>query len=91
MKRALSIGMGSVMIAGIGASAAVWLSSKPNRLKAENLLRDWKRKIIPSPLDKSNILPVEKAGNPHPQDIEDNAMVSEGALYSVKYYNQKMQ
>ena len=90
MKQALR--MTSVMAAGAGVSAAaIWLSSKPNRIKAGIVLRDWKRKIKPSPLDKSKILPIEKAGNPHPQDIEDNKMVDEGALYSVKYYNQKMQ
>lgn len=89
MRQALS--MKSVMVAGLGVSAAVWLSSKPNRLKTLIILRDWKRKIKPTPLDKSKILPVEKAGNPHPHDIEDNKMVDEGAIYSVNYYNQKMQ
>lgn len=89
MRQTLS--MKSAMAAGIGVSAALWLSCKPNRLKASILLRDWKRKIKPSPLDKSQILPVEKAGNPHPHDIEDNKMVEEGALYSVQYYNEKMQ
>ncbi|MBY0123386.1 hypothetical protein [Bacillus sp. S/N-304-OC-R1] len=89
MRQTLS--MKSAMAAGVGVSAALWLSSKPNRLKTMILLRDWKRKIKPSPLDKSKNLPVEKAGNPHPQDIEDNKMVDEGAVYSVQYYNQKMQ
>ena len=30
----------SVIAIGIGASAALWLSSKPNRIKAETTLKD---------------------------------------------------
>lgn len=30
-----------------------------------------------------------KTGNPDPQDIGDNNMVSEGAMYSVNYYNKQ--
>jgi hypothetical protein len=80
-----------IVVAGMGASAAMWLSSKPNRLKAESVLRDWKRKIKPSPFDKSAALPIEKGGHPHPHDLEDNNMVSEGAMYSVQFFNEKMQ
>ena len=80
-----------IVVAGMGASAAMWLSAKPNRLKAESVLRDWKRKIKPSPFDKSEHLPIEKGGNSHPHDLEDNNMVSEGAMYSVQFYNEKMQ
>ncbi|WP_445489908.1 hypothetical protein [Niallia sp. 03133] len=32
---------------------------------------------------------LKKAGNPDPADIGDNNMVSEGAMYSVSYYNKK--
>jgi hypothetical protein len=84
-------GMKSLVAVGIGASAAVWLSSKPNRIKAETLLRDWKRKVKPTVYDKSEQLPIEKGGNPHPHDVADNNMVSEGAMYSVKFYNEKIQ
>ena len=84
MKRAL-------MIVGIGASASIWLSSKSNRVKLENLLRDWKRMIRPSSYVKNKSLPIEKGGNPHPYDLEDNKMVSEGAMYSVNFYNEKLQ
>ncbi|WP_026568250.1 hypothetical protein [Bacillus sp. UNC41MFS5] len=80
-----------IVAAGMGASAAMWLSSKPNRLKAESVLRDWKRKIKPTPFHKSEELPIEKGGNPHPRDLEDNNMVSEGAMYSVQFFNEKMQ
>lgn len=89
MKRVL--GLSSLLAVGIGTSAAVWLSNKPNRIKVENLIRDWKRKIIPTVYDKTEQLPIEKGGNPNPLDIDDNNMVSEGAMYSVNFYNEKVQ
>lgn len=89
MKRALPIK--SLMFIGVGTSVAMWLTSKPNRIKTENILREWKRKINLSLFDKSKNLPIEKGGNPHPADVEDNKMVSEGAMYSVNYYNQEKQ
>ena len=99
----------TIIAVGVGLSAAMWLSSKPNRIKAETSFRDmWesskplrikaessarelKRKIKPSVFDKSENLPIEKGGIPHPHDLEDNNMVSEGATYSVQFYNEKMQ
>ncbi|PLS07973.1 hypothetical protein [Neobacillus cucumis] len=89
MKRVLS--MSSLLAVGVGASAAMWLSNKPNRIKAETILRDWKRKILPTAYQKSEQLPIQKGGHPHPQDVEDNKMVDEGAMYSVQFYNEKMQ
>ncbi|MDQ1000243.1 hypothetical protein QFZ28_000643 [Neobacillus niacini] len=85
-----SVSMGSLVAVGIGASA-VWLSNKPNRIKAESMLRDLKRKVIPNVYEKSEQLPIEKAGNPHPKDLPDNEMVSEGAQYAVQFYNEKIQ
>jgi hypothetical protein len=84
-------GMKSLVAVGIGASAAMWLSSKPNRVKAETVLREWKRKVKPTVFEKSDQLPIEKGGHPHPHDVEDNNMVSEGAMYSVQFYNEKIQ
>jgi hypothetical protein len=89
MKRTLRIK--SVMAVGMGATIMLWVSSKPNRIRLENTMSDWKRKIKPSSIDKCVSLPVEKGGHPHPHDIEDNNMVSEGAMYSVKFYNEKKQ
>jgi hypothetical protein len=89
MKR--SVSMSSLVAVGIGASAAVWLSNKPNRIKAESVLRDWKRKVKPNVYAASEQLPIEKGGNPHPRDFADNEMVSEGAQYSVQFYNEKIQ
>ena len=89
MKRILSTS--SLLAVGVGATAAYWLSNKPNRIKAESLLKDWKRKIMPTVYQKSEQLPIEKGGNPHPLDVEDNKMVDEGAQYSVQFYNEKLQ
>jgi hypothetical protein len=88
---AKALKMGTLLAVGAGASAVLWLSNKPNRVKAEVLLRDWKRKIKPNAFQKSEQLPIEKGGNPHPHDIEDNKMVDEGAMYSVQFYNEKIQ
>ena len=44
-----------------------------------------------NPYSKSAERVIEKGGNPHPHDIEDNNMVNEGAMYAVDYYNEKMQ
>ncbi len=89
MKRVLS--RRALMTIGIGASAAMWLSNKPNRIKAKSFLRDWKRKVKPTVYSKSKNLPIEKGGNPNPYDTEDNNMVDEGAMYSVQFYNEKIQ
>ncbi len=89
MNRVLS--MSSLVVVGVGASAALWLRNKPNRIKAETFLRGLKRKVKPTVFEKTEELPIEKGGNPHPHDIDDNNMVSEGAMYSVKFYNEKIQ
>lgn len=89
MKRILRTG--ALMTIGIGTSAAIWLSNKPNRIKAKSFLRDWKHKVKPNVYSKSEILPIEKCGNPNPYDTEDNKMVDEGAVYSVRFYNEKVQ
>ena len=90
MKRALPI-TSTLFVAGLGAFAAGWFTSKPNRIKAESFLRDRIRRINPSPFLKSENLPIKKGGNPHPHDIEDHNMVSEGAQYSIQFYNEKIQ
>jgi hypothetical protein len=89
MKRVLS--KTTLMTVGIGASAALWLTNKPNRIKVKNFLREWKRKITPTPFSNNMQRLIEKGGNPHPRDVEDNNMVSEGAMYSVNYYNKEIQ
>lgn len=86
----MKLAVGSLVAVGIGASAW-WLSSKPNRIKAQSSLRDLKRKIKPTAIQLSKILPIQKSGNPHPHDLEDNKMVDEGSQYGIQYFNENMQ
>jgi hypothetical protein len=80
----------SYLLVGAGLTSVGLLAYKPNRHKLLTLTKKIKNKMIPLKYRNTN-LPLEKAGNPDPQDLEDNNMVSEGAMYSVKYYNKKMQ
>ncbi|QFT89172.1 hypothetical protein FIU87_10985 [Bacillus sp. THAF10] len=80
-----------LLIAGVASlTGAGLLAYKPYREKLSAFTKKAKYKLIPMKY-RSTDLPIEKAGNPDPQDIEDNSMVSEGAQYSVDYYNKKMQ
>ncbi|WP_338470873.1 hypothetical protein R4Z10_19180 [Niallia sp. XMNu-256] len=85
-----TVGLSSLVSVGLGA-AAIWLSKKPNRIQAKSYLRQMKRKLSPPSYSQSTQRVIEKGGNPHPRDLEDNEMVSEGAMYSVDYYNDKLQ
>ncbi|WP_210364253.1 hypothetical protein [Bacillus sp. REN3] len=81
--------MKSAVMLGVGA-AAVWMAMKPeNRTKISNMATQMKDKIMPS--GKQEVIPVQKAGNPDPLDVEDNKMVSEGSMYGVNYYNENLQ
>ncbi|CAG9621673.1 hypothetical protein [Sutcliffiella rhizosphaerae] len=80
-----------LMIAGVASlTGAGLLAYKPYREKITFFSKKLKNKLVPLKYRKTN-LPIEKAGNPDPEDIQDNNMVSEGAQYSVEYYNKKMQ
>ncbi|MEH7441285.1 hypothetical protein V7201_03030 [Bacillus sp. JJ1122] len=81
--------MKSAVMLGVGA-AALWMAMKPeNKTKLTNMATQMKDKIMPS--GKTDLTPVEKAGNPDPLDVEDNKMVSEGSMYGVNYYNENLQ
>lgn len=78
----------NAVMMGVGA-AALWMAMKPeNKEKLTNMATQVKEKIMPS---KTDVVPVQKAGNPDPMDVEDNKMVSEGAMYGVNYYNENLQ
>ena len=89
----------NAIMLGAGA-AALWMAMKPenkekitnmateNKDKLTNMATQIKEKIMPS---KTDVIPVQKAGNPDPMDVEDNKMVSEGAMYGVNYYNENLQ
>ncbi|MGW8262695.1 hypothetical protein ACWHAR_22210, partial [Bacillus sp. LR--39] len=54
---------------------------------AREFIHSMKMKITKQP--DMETFPVDKAGHPDPQDIEDNKMVSEGSMYPVQYYDEK--
>lgn len=53
--------------------------------KGKDMLNRFKNKF--NSTQKEDLL--SKAGNPAPDDIGDNNMVNEGAMYSVHYYNKQ--
>lgn len=63
------------------------LKDPSNRQKAREFIHSMKMKITKQP--DMETFPVDKAGHPDPQDIEDNKMVSEGSMYPVQYYDEK--
>ncbi|MDM5197852.1 hypothetical protein QUF79_07460 [Fictibacillus enclensis] len=80
------------ILVGLGTSAAaVWLSSKPNRIRTKLAFNSIKRKIRPDYSCKTKVLPIDKGGQPDPSDYEDSKMVSEGSAYGVQYFNEKKQ
>ncbi|MEK4029946.1 hypothetical protein MKZ02_15680 [Pseudobacillus sp. FSL P4-0506] len=78
------------MLLGAGA-AAWWLSKEENRNKFDSLVNTAKEKMNMDVQPSTEEFPVLKAGHPHPDDIADNKMVSEGSQFGVKYYNEKEQ
>ncbi|PTY77087.1 hypothetical protein B5V89_15615 [Heyndrickxia sporothermodurans] len=77
-----------VVLAGIGIAGVSFLSSKNNREKARVMLNNVKTKADSwMKKKKHNKSPMTKIGHSDPHDIADNKMVSEGAMYSVDYYN----
>lgn len=73
-------GIRTLALVGAGVGS-MFLFSK----KGKELMQQMKN-MFPA---KDNNELLSKAGNPHPEDIGDNNMVSEGAMYSVNYYNKK--
>ncbi|MRX73915.1 hypothetical protein GJU40_17405 [Bacillus lacus] len=98
LKSSLANNQKYLILSGVALStvgiASYLLKDQPKRAKMKLFAKDVKSKILPY-VSKTKKLqrefPVAKGGNPDPQDIEDNKMVSEGAQYSVQYYNQTQQ
>jgi hypothetical protein len=84
LKQALLIGAGA-------AAAWVAMNPKDNVNKVKNATASLKEKMTSSKFKEEEIVPVVKAGNPDPLDIEDNKMVSEGSMYGVNYYSENRQ
>ncbi|TYR81250.1 hypothetical protein FZC66_05140 [Priestia megaterium] len=80
----------AISTVGVGITSYL-LKDKSSREKAKGLVRSAKMKITSFSRKKPSSVPIEKAGNPDPQDIEENRMVAEGSVYPVQYYNQNQQ
>jgi hypothetical protein len=80
-------GLGYLLV-GAGA-AAWWLSKEENRSKFDGWMSQAKKKLNGESIPSDEKFPIQKAGNPHPDDIADNKMVEEGAQFAVDYYNKK--
>lgn len=78
-----------LLVSGISLSTVAFLSyylkDHSNQIKARRIFEKGRRKFS----IKKPSLPLDKAGHPDPNDIEDNKMVSEGSMYPVEYYNKK--
>lgn len=84
--------MNRVVLAGIGIAGVSLLSSKDNREKTRVIVNNVKVKVESwVKKQKRNKSPLTKVGHSNPYDLEDNKMVSEGAMYSVDYYNEQEQ
>lgn len=79
----------SYVLAGVGITSILLLANKTSRDKLQTYSTKMKDYFTNKFQHKD--LPIHKAGHPDPQDIDDNNMVSEGALYSVNYYNETEQ
>ncbi|WP_191557743.1 hypothetical protein [Metabacillus idriensis] len=73
---------------GVGVTSYL-LKDKSNRQKVTGFVNNAKNKIPYFARKNTDSFPVEKAGHPDPQDIDDNNMVSEGSMYPVQYYDEK--
>lgn len=81
--------LNSYLLAGVGITSILLLTSKTNRNKLQTLTVKMKE-MLPGRL-KNDTVPTDKLGHPDPHNIEDNKMVDEGAQYSVQYYNETVQ
>jgi hypothetical protein len=70
------------------SSLGLWLTSKENRSHIHNWKEGLRTKITKL---KRNDEKRNNSGQLNPQNIEDNKMVSEGAMTAVQYFNKMKQ
>jgi hypothetical protein len=85
MKMNKTLLVGTTVAAG---SLGLWLTSKENRSHIHNWKEGLKTKVTKLKKEDER---RNKGGHPDPQNIEDNKMVSEGAMTAVQYYNETKQ
>lgn len=72
------------------ASTAYYLGKDENRIKVIQLLNEGRAKLLNETASDYKPYLHEKVGHPDEEDLEDQSMVDEGAVYSVQYYDKKM-
>ena len=77
----------TVLATGV-AAVSYYLGEEENRIKAKQTFNWAKARLLRETDEEYKEYMKEKAGHSHPQDIEDNTMVDEGAQFAVKYYNE---
>jgi len=80
----------STFFATVIAAGSYYLGKPENREKITDAINQVKAKIIHDPKQDYQSYLTEKVGHSDPDDIEDNAMVDEGATFSVNYYNENV-
>ncbi|MEK4484699.1 hypothetical protein MHH81_03780 [Psychrobacillus sp. FSL H8-0484] len=82
----------AMLIGGVAGFAFMYLYKMENRETAKVTMKNTKTKVS-SYVDSRKHQPTQmmKAGHSHPHDPDDNRMVEEGSMYSVRYYNEKVQ
>lgn len=67
----------------VGAGAVLYLTlNKPIREKGIKMIKNWLHLI-----QDSKTFPIEEAGVPELDNIENAKMVDEGSQFGVEYYN----
>ncbi|AOM83405.1 hypothetical protein [Salisediminibacterium beveridgei] len=78
----------SLLVAGVAATAC-FLGKDENRVKVNQLLNEGRAKLLNETASDYKSYLYEKTGHPHEDDLEDQNMVDEGAVYAVQYYDEK--
>ncbi|MCR6095733.1 hypothetical protein HXA34_13810 [Salipaludibacillus agaradhaerens] len=79
----------STLLATAVAAGSYYLGKEENREKLMHEFNRLKAKLKGESKEDYEPYLEEKIGHSDPNDIEDNSMVDEGAVFSVNYYNEK--
>ncbi|MBM7097854.1 hypothetical protein JSY36_19130 [Bacillus sp. H-16] len=80
----------STLVATAVAAGSYYFGKEENRQKLAHSFKRMKAKVKNETNEDHNPYLNEKVGHSDPEDVEDNSMVDEGAMYSVNYYNENM-
>ncbi|PUB12890.1 hypothetical protein [Paenisporosarcina sp. OV554] len=82
----------SLLVGGLASMAYLYFQKPENRDKAKMMLQNTLTKVSCF-MDSRNVKQSQmtKAGFSDPNDPDDNRMVEEGSMTSVRYYNEEVQ